>query len=584
MLGQDPGGGGPVDPPPSENATWPSGGSPSIPDNTGTTINQMIAAAAEGATINVPGNKVYRETVNINKGITLVAEAGAEIRASDRWSSWTNLGNGTWRSTQSVPALTVESRWQFEPITNLTASAAVGATVLTVTSTASLVVGESYAIGRGKDTCSPNALYNIRQVTEKISATQVRINTGLTNAFDGSGNCQASFCHAEGAFPEMVFVDGQKVLRPTTGTVQNADTFALDSSRRVIVGFDPTGRYIEVTTRNNAVTISGTTGGAATIDGFAIHHAGAANIQRNSARRLTVIRCEVKWAHTRGYAGGQARVDLIDSRFWLSGQMGVSNSSCPHLVMTGCLCDQNNFKLFRIGWEAGGAKLSGHEIAVVTDNIFEHNRGEGLWYDIINESQTIETANNICRHNDNAGIRNEVTVNNWIHHNICYQNQNNIQISGSHDVTCEDNVLAWAANREIQIDQQHRSSRGADQIPYDRVYDIIVRRNDMIHQETTGTQRYSICWFKNDAAIAAGAASIYSDVGNVGSANRFGWTNASGVLDPEPGSQPRYKWSSQYTTLAAMQAAGQEASSVNMTQQQITDALTAAGISLTPTG
>jgi hypothetical protein len=33
-----------------------------------------------------------------------------------------------------------------------------------------------------------------------------------------------------------------------------------------------------------------------------------------------------------------------------------------------------------------------------------------------------------------------------------------------------------------------------------------------------------------------------------------------------------------------MQAAGQEASSVNMTQQQITDALTAAGISLTPTG
>jgi hypothetical protein len=580
MIGPSAAGGTP--PPPPATDPWPTGGSPSIPDNAGQTINQMIAAASEGATINVPGNKVYRETVNINKGVTLVAGTGAEIRASERITAWTDLGNGTWRSNVSIPALTTESRWQFEPITNLTAAAPVGDTVLNVASTANITVGKTYMVGRGKDTCTPNALYNARQVISK-TATTVTLNSGLSNAFDGSGNCVASLCHSEGFFPEMVFVDGQKVLFPTVGSVTNADTFALDASRRVIIGFNPASYYIEATWRNNGVTISGT-GGAATLDGFAIHHAGAANIQRNSARVLTIIRCESKWAHTRGYSGGQTTLTLEDSRFWLAGQMGISNSSCPNLTMRGCKCDQNNFKLFRVGWEAGGAKLSGHDVALVTDNIFEYNRGEGLWYDIISGGQDIETSYNLCRHNDSAGIRNEVTLG-LIHHNICYNNENNIQISGSHNVTVEDNICAWASNREIQIDQQHRSSRGAEQIPYDRVYNIFVRRNDMIHQETTSSQRYGICWFKNDAAIAAGAASIYDDIGNDGTNNRFAFTNASGAYDAEPGSQPRYKWVGTYSTLAAMQAAGQETGSTNITSQAtIESILTAAGIPLTPTG
>lgn len=55
-------------------------------------IQSMVDAAAPGTIVTVPAG-IYRETVTINKSLTLSGQPGAEIRGSDVWTGWTRSGN-----------------------------------------------------------------------------------------------------------------------------------------------------------------------------------------------------------------------------------------------------------------------------------------------------------------------------------------------------------------------------------------------------------------------------------------------------------------------------------------------------------
>jgi nitrous oxidase accessory protein NosD len=55
------------------------------------TLQSLVDASAPGSVVVVPAC-VYRETLNLAKAITLSARAGAEIRGSDVWSTWTPSG------------------------------------------------------------------------------------------------------------------------------------------------------------------------------------------------------------------------------------------------------------------------------------------------------------------------------------------------------------------------------------------------------------------------------------------------------------------------------------------------------------
>jgi hypothetical protein len=61
-----------------------------------TTLQQLINAAAVNSVVTVPAC-VYRESVIVGKPLTLVGY-GAEIRGSDVWTSWTQVGS-TWVSS-----------------------------------------------------------------------------------------------------------------------------------------------------------------------------------------------------------------------------------------------------------------------------------------------------------------------------------------------------------------------------------------------------------------------------------------------------------------------------------------------------
>ena len=66
-------------------------------------IQERVDAAEPGSTVVVPAC-IYRETVTIDRPLTLRAEPGAEIRGSDVWDGWTRTDGG-WVSTSPAPVV-----------------------------------------------------------------------------------------------------------------------------------------------------------------------------------------------------------------------------------------------------------------------------------------------------------------------------------------------------------------------------------------------------------------------------------------------------------------------------------------------
>lgn len=65
-------------------------------------LQDKITAATAGQTITVRTDCIYRETITVNKSLTLDGQGGAEIRGSDVWTGWTQNGN-IWVSALTVP-------------------------------------------------------------------------------------------------------------------------------------------------------------------------------------------------------------------------------------------------------------------------------------------------------------------------------------------------------------------------------------------------------------------------------------------------------------------------------------------------
>jgi hypothetical protein len=80
-------------------------------------LQDLVDAAAPGAIVEAAGGCVYRETVTIDKPLTLrAALGGSEIRGSEIWDDavWSQRGS-TWVSGKAVPPLATDSEWQCEP-------------------------------------------------------------------------------------------------------------------------------------------------------------------------------------------------------------------------------------------------------------------------------------------------------------------------------------------------------------------------------------------------------------------------------------------------------------------------------------
>ncbi|MFB3882391.1 MAG: right-handed parallel beta-helix repeat-containing protein [Armatimonadota bacterium] len=103
-----------------------------------------------------------------------------------------------------------------------------------------------------------------------------------------------------------------------------------------------------------------------------------------------------------------------------NGQLGFGGGRPHHLLLTECLCRNNNTKKYYRHWEAGGNKIALARNVVFERSVFVENRGSGIWFDIGNEDCVVR--NCLIADNEECGIFYEISYRLHAHDNVIIGN------------------------------------------------------------------------------------------------------------------------------------------------------------------
>jgi hypothetical protein len=437
-------------------------------------LQALVDAAAPRDIVEAPGGCVHRETVTIDKPLTLrAAPGGAEIRGSEIWGDdvWSQQGS-TWVSSRAVPRLAIRSDWKCEPNTN---------------------------------------------------------------------QCR---------WPEQVFIEGRQLTQVAVGTTPGAGQFALNASRKVILGESPVGKTVEVTERNHWVV--GDTGGVGvTIDGFTMKHAAGEGISNNGNDNWTMENGDYSYSHTSNLQLKQATGLLaLNNKIHHGGQKGIAGNNTD-LTLQSNEIYENNTERFEASWNAGGVKISSPQTVTLAGNTVHANSGNGLWLDVPADDQVLVVKNNRVHHNDADGVRSEVTDDNvMIYGNVVWENgwgrsgsdDAGISLNASHDNHVYGNVVAWNENG-ILVTNPLRTDVHPEETEYDFVYNVEVDHNYILmdnRADVPSDGAYALGWIKGNIG-----GNLYDPA-----ANNRGHDNRYWYPTPQ-GSEKRYAWDVELTSIGA---------------------------------
>ena len=282
-----------------------------------------------------------------------------------------------------------------------------------------------------------------------------------------TGDCRAT-TPACGA-PEELFVDGRPLQRVLDRASVGPGRWTLDPGRgglgpALVVGDDPTGRTVELST--TATAIAGTAK-AVTIAGLRLEHyanpaqTGVVHMAAGASGWL-VEGCTVRDSHGVGV--------IVSDGSTLRGCVAVGNghqgigATGTDVVVEDNVLEHNNRAGFDPGWSAGGAKFAQAHGLVVRRNVARANDGPGLWCDI--DCVDVHYVDNIVEDNTGAGIFHEISYAAEIRGNQVRGNGVDapgwvwgagIQVAASSGVTIEDNVVERNRMGIVGIDQQRES-------------------------------------------------------------------------------------------------------------------------------
>lgn len=364
---------------------------------------------------------------------------------------------------------------------------------------------------------------------------------GLPN-FSNDGRCKGGTarCH----WPAQVYFDG-KALRQV-GSNPGRRQFTVDGGR-VILGGDPRGHTVEVTTRR--FWVMGRSDNV-TITGFLMRHAANGSqtgaITNNKHDGWRIQGNNLLQAHGANLNMGRGRdLKVINNNIHHAGQLGI-NSDRANLVLRRNRIHHNNTEDFDPGWHAGGVKSTHtRRLLAVGNNVYRNDR-VGFWCDI--GCRNVTYYRNRIHHNTEKGIHYEVSRGGRIINNTIYSNgwgvrdksfgEAGILVSSSSGVRVANNVLAWN-NDGISVVNQNRQ-RDA----YDTVNNVRVVKNKLITRDyRSGNFHMSLSWVK-----AYSGGNIYRrGAGNRGYDNKYWYPT---VKDPSRrGPEPRFKWGDNYKKL-----------------------------------
>lgn len=308
------------------------------------------------------------------------------------------------------------------------------------------------------------------------SARGGRWERGGLPTLERHGECQKESPRCR--WPEQVFVDGRPLLQVAADPGPGQFAVAGD---RVILGEDPSGRLVEVSTRTSWVV--GPADGV-TVEGFAMLHAansaqrGAIDNRGGSRWVLRGNRLSDSHGPAVSFNGGSDH-ELIGNDISRSGQLGVHGNQARGVVVRGNEIRENNTEGFDPRWEAGGLKMTEMADLTVSANEVSRNAGVGLWCDI--GCRDVTFSGNRVHHNAYEGIIYEISRAARISGNLVWENG----WAGRHwgfgaGIICQncadsevvENVVAWNGGGIAVLEQ--------DREIVDTVNDVTVRGNTIV--------------------------------------------------------------------------------------------------------
>lgn len=394
----------------------------------------------------------------------------------------------------------------------------------------------------------------------RVSVKALRPLSAGGECMDGARACPAV---------EQVVLDGARLGR--VADHPGPGQFALDPARHVVLGQDPVGHAVEVTTRQFWVEIAASD---VTLAGFVMRYA-ANRAQTGALRvddgmsRVTIRDVDVAYASGAGVAfGGANDSTLLRAAVHDNGQLGVHlGGEVPNGRGNRVLDSRiyrNNTAQFDPEWEAGGLKATVQTGLLVAGTEVYGNVGPGIWCDIYCSSVTFR--NNRVHDNTYAGIMFEVSTGARIYGNVAYRNGAGkaqwgwgagILISSSGGADVHDNVLAWNARSGVSVISQQRTD-----------WPNATATDNDVHDNTTlalpGT--WLMFWGEDYAGPLFDPAS-----NNRGSGNRY-WI-AAGSPDGD-----RFAWKASTGSLSEFNATPGEEAGAYLSTSQKNAVLQAAGI------
>ena len=342
-----------------------------------------------------------------------------------------------------------------------------------------------------------------------------------------NGNCAPSSPRC--AWPEQVFLDGRPLTQLAAGSTPQAGTFALDAARHVVLGADPAGHVVEVTTRRSWIAVRASD---VTLSGLVLRHVAdapqAGGLSVAGASRFTLTDATLSDSHGAllDIAGGTGhRISHVT--LTRGGQQGFHLVGVADTELSDSRISANNTEGYDAAWEAGGGKVVRSQGVTFAADEVDHNGGPGIWFDI-DDAAAVVTG---CRVHDNAkeGILFEIGEGARISANAVWNNGwsgyawgygAGILVASAGSVEVAANTVAWNARGIVVLSQ----SRGHGRFPW-------LARDDVVHDNViAGTDdaadpnaRWALAFAQDWAGGMFDPAS-----GNRGFANLFWYAGPEG--------------------------------------------------------
>jgi hypothetical protein len=279
--------------------------------------------------------------------------------------------------------------------------------------------------------------------------------------------------------PDQVWVNGKALDQVGSASAVTTGKFFVDTSKkRLVIGTDPSGKNVEASTLQKAITVHGE---GSTLRGFGVkryattvNQMGAVSLE---VANLTAENLVITQNATIGlYAWGK-NPTVNKLTITENGLLGFGLDRADGAQVTNSDISFNNNLRFNEEPVAGGIKAGHVANGSITKNLFEGNYGStGLWFD--SSSYNVTIAGNTFANNGADGLEVEISDTVRVVNNYSVNNAwSGIRLFDTSHAEVWNNTVANNARFSFRILQDERRS-GDAQIPF--ISNAINLRNNVV--------------------------------------------------------------------------------------------------------